>query len=101
MFNLFAQLTQRKTLTRTLVVLVLAYVVYQLLTGERGLIKFVAMTTKSRELKQEIADLERQKQELEKKVYGLKSQSLDLDLLDEQTRRNLGYSKQGETIYFE
>jgi cell division protein FtsB len=45
--------------------------------------------------------LEEEKNSLEKKVNRMKSKSLDLDTLDEQARKNLGYSKDKEIIYVE
>ena len=39
--------------------------------------------------------------EIENRVNALKSESLDIDLLDEQTRRVLGYARNDETIYLD
>ena len=51
--------------------------------------------------KEKMTREEREKNKLEKKVNRMKSGSLDMDTLDEQARKNLGYSKDKEIIYIE
>lgn len=77
------------------------YIVYHLISGDRGFLSLFRLSKQYQILSQEIKTLEQQKQHLEKKVYMLKPESLNLDLLDEQVRRNLGYCKKGETVYIE
>ena len=77
------------------------YLVYQMMNGDRGVFALFKLSEKHNVLKQDINKLEKQKQSLEKKVYMLKPESLNLDLLDEQVRRKLGYGENGETVYME
>lgn len=51
-------------------------------------------------LQAELAEVEAQREALEKKVRRLSSQSLDLDLLDEQARRILGVAGKDEVVVF-
>ncbi len=69
--------------------------------GQKGLIKYFS-------LQQKIFDQSLTKQELineinlkKTKVEGMNSESLDLDLLDEEARKNLGYSSKNEIIIYQ
>ncbi len=69
--------------------------------GEKGLIKLFI-------LKQQIAEKSSLKHELNSKaavkknmVEGMKPESLDIDLLDEQARRVLGYAGKNEVVVYE
>lgn len=77
------------------------YFLYFTIFGDKGLLKLL-------ELQKIIANKESIKMEYEEKVKnkqnmvdGMKSESLDLDLLDEQTRKNLGYVGKNEIIIHE
>lgn len=75
------------------------YVGYQFLTGNRGVISFVQLTRKKHQLNKECAELLEVQNSLERKIDRLKHRSLDLDFLEEQARRNLGYTAEGEFLY--
>lgn len=89
----------RRIITIILLISLSAYLVYQMMNGDRGFLALFKLSEKHRVLERDISNLDNQKQSLEKKVYMLKPESLNLDLLDEQVRRKLGYSKEGETVY--
>lgn len=78
----------------------ISYFIFCLIFGQKGLIRYF-------ELRQEIANKDLTKQELldeivvkKNKVQGLSDDSLDLDLLDEEARKNLGYSKKNEIVIY-
>lgn len=83
------------------IVLIFVYILHSLISGDRGFLSLFDLSEKHDKLQEEILKLQKQKQSLEKKVYSLKSESMDLDLLEEQTRKNLGYSKKGEKVYID
>ena len=89
----------RRVLTIVLLLSLSSYLVYQMMSGDRGFLALFKLSEKHRVLEKNINNLDDQKQSFEKKVYMLKPESLNLDLLDEQVRRRLGYSKDGETVY--
>ncbi len=91
----------RKYIMIVLLLLLLFYFAYQMMNGERGILALFDLTKKHRVLDQDIKKLENQKMLLEKNIYMLKPESLNLDLLDEQARRSLGYGKEGETVYLD
>ncbi len=71
------------------------------LFGQKGLIRYF-------DLKQEISGYELTRQEMAEKVgakknlvAGMNVDSLDLDLLDEEARRSLGFSNKNEVVVYE
>ena len=68
--------------------------------GSKGFVKYIS-------LQKEIANHDLTKQELQDKlrakknmVDGMNVDSLDLDLLDEEARRSLGYSNKNEVLIY-
>lgn len=77
------------------------YFFFNIFFSQKGLIKYFS-------LKQEIEKQEMQKHELRSKidqkknrVEGMNSNSLDLDLLDEEARKNLGHSSKNEIVIYD
>lgn len=68
------------------------------LHGERGLYALVRETRALQAYQQELADVRAERERMELRVTHLRSGSLDLDLLDEQMRRMMGFTKPGEVI---
>lgn len=80
------------------VALALFYIVFHSFTGDHGLF---AMWRKERQIqhyKVELSSLQDERNRLEHKVTLLGNANLDLDLLDEQVKRNLGLLRKGEVI---
>lgn len=78
--------------------LLVLYIGYHALHGERG---FYALVRDRHELAQLHAEMEKTKterQKMELRVSHLRDGSLDRDLLDEQMRRMLGVMKKGEMV---
>lgn len=102
LYNFVKQHNISKNLFVTYFVL-LALIIYFLICaafGNKGLITYFS-------LKKEIAKQDLTKQELQNKlqnkknmVGGMNQDSLDLDLLDEQARRSLGYSNKNEVVIY-
>jgi cell division protein FtsB len=68
------------------------------LHGEHGVF---ALMRESRALKNythELETLRAERQQMERRVTHMRSDSLDLDLLDEQMRRMMGVAKSGELV---
>lgn len=77
------------------------YFISLIFFGKKGLVTYL-------KLKQEIKQQEITKQELinemraqKNKVDGMNVNSLDLDLLDEEARKNLGHSKKNEIVIYQ
>ena len=74
---------------------------YYGLFGDKGVVKYF-------QLKKELQNKELIKKDLENKmenkqnlVNGMSSDSLDLDLLDEEDRKNLGYASKEEIVIYD
>jgi cell division protein FtsB len=91
----------KKILFVSFSILLIFYCAYQAINGERGVSALFYFSKKYNNLKEEIETLRAERLSIENKVNALKSESLDIDLLDEQARRVLGYAHEGETIYID
>jgi cell division protein FtsB len=81
-------------------VLVMFYLAFHAVSGERGAFALFKENRKLTELQTELADIKTQRATLEHKVDLLSDSSLDLDLLDEQVHRVLGMADKSELVYF-
>lgn len=79
---------------------IFSYFGYQLFHGERGLMALVQLSSRVRHLEESLDSLRSKRIQLEHHVSLLKSDSLDLDMLDEQTRHVLGVASPEELIYY-
>jgi cell division protein FtsB len=76
------------------------YFLFHTLTGDRGVLTFISLNKELERLQNELDVSRAERLKLEHRVGLLRSTSLDLDLLDEQARRYLGYAATGERVYF-
>ncbi len=80
-------------------VLSITYFSYHAINGEKGLLTMLKLSKTLEKIEAENAVIKEEREALELKVSKLYPESLDPDLLDEQARRILGYSKPGEIVY--
>jgi cell division protein FtsB len=80
-----------------LLVLALVYFGYHGLHGGRGLLAWVDLNRQVEAAKQELARLEAERSEIDRRVKGLARDAIDPDLLEEELRK-LGYVAEGEVI---
>ena len=92
-------LNQRKFRYYLFIGLIALYFLYHFFSGQRGIISFFKLSKQQTVLEQEIKNLENTKETLNKKIQSMQAKSLDLDLLDEKARQDLGLNKEGETVY--
>ncbi len=88
----------RHALKPLLLLLVIFYIGFHALSGERGLYAWVRESKRLEHLKQELAAAKAEREKLEKNVKLLSSASLDLDMLDERARIVLGYAGGNDTV---
>lgn len=79
---------------------VLTYLVFHMLNGDRGVYAYFKEMHQQEKLALELAEVRAERQMTEIRVAGLRSESLDLDLLDEQLRRMLGMIGDNEKMVF-
>ena len=89
----------RNFILSTILSLLFVYLTWQLVFSNRGMISLFRFSNKREKLIKENKQLVKEKTELEKKVSRMHSKSLDIDTLDEQARKVLGYGKDNETIF--
>ena len=76
--------------------LLLLYLFYFLINGERGMISFYKIKNQQIELQNESQNIKSKNNLLVDKVKRLKINTIDLDYLDEQIRLNTGYISENE-----
>ena len=81
------------------IMLILAYFSYHVISGERGLLSLMDLSKKVEESSRKLDVTSAERLKIENRVSLLRDESLDLDLLDEQARRLLGYAGENEVIY--
>ena len=74
------------------------YFVFHLLSGERGMLALLKQQNRLESVQSELKLVAGQKDELSRRVKLLSSNSLDLDMLDEQARKQLGYTAPDEVV---
>ena len=78
--------------------LLLGYFVFHTIYGSKGMVTERALQTKLEATQDNLKAVEGDRRAMERRVQGLKPESLDPDLLDEEARRQLGLSKPDEKI---
>jgi len=100
--NKLSNIKNNKNLISIIIVFILClYFLYYTIYGKNGIFDYFKIEEniqieKIKKIQLE-AELNRQKDMIE----SIKIDNLDLDLLDEQTRKNLGYAKKDEVIIYE
>lgn len=91
----------RKIIAIVLLVTLVFYFLYNILSGDRGVLALFKLSERHKILQEEVQILEEERTILQNKVSRMRSDSLDLDLLEEQARKNLGYGREEETVYID
>ncbi len=81
--------------------LCVAYFIYHSIQGERGILSMIRLKQKLELAKAELNLLASQREALERRVYLLRPDSLDLDLLEERARAVLNFAHNDEVIIYE
>jgi cell division protein FtsB len=76
----------------------MAYLTFAALQGEHGLFRLFQIEAQEKKLRVELADLRAARAAIANKTRRLSTDTLDLDLLDEQARRTLGLGRPDEIL---
>jgi cell division protein FtsB len=82
-----------------LIAVVVVYALYHATSGDRGFLAFLRLRQQIEQSRAELDIVRAQRLKYERDVKLLRDESLDLDLLDEQARRLLGYAEKDEKVY--
>lgn len=94
-----AVLKQPKKMVKPLMVgMVMFYMVFHSLHGERGLYALVKEQQKREVVGAELETVKRELASVENRINRFQTASVDLDLLDEQLRRHMGIAPEGEYL---
>jgi cell division protein FtsB len=77
---------------------IVGYFLYHTVEGERGWVAQMHLRNEVDVAGATLARLREERQELEHRVHLMRPESLDPDLLDEESRKTLNYSKPNEII---
>lgn len=94
-----ARIGLNNILVTLLFVVVLLYFSYHAISGERGLLALIQLSQKIDNARIDLDVVHAQRLKLERNVRLMRDESIDLDLLDEQARRLLGYAQKDEKVY--
>ncbi len=96
----FARVRYRTIIVLLTCALGLLYVGYQSVQGERGLLRWVERSAEVEKTRAEVAALADEREKLERRVSQLRTDNLDLDLLDQEARRMLNLGHPDEEVLF-
>jgi cell division protein FtsB len=91
-------LNYRLIAANALVYLLIFYFIAHSFTGDRGLIAYSNYRKQFKELNLKSQAIEQELAVLDNKVVLLNSKSLDLDLVEELAKKNLGYAHRKEKV---
>jgi cell division protein FtsB len=87
------------TITTMGLLFLIIYFGYHAIAGDRGLLAMLHLSKQVEQSRNDLDQVVADKLILEHRVSLLRDESLDLDLLDEQSRKLLGYVGKEEVIY--
>ena len=93
-------ITKHIFISITVTCTIICYFIYYSIFGSKGISQYFQLKT---ELQQKELIKERLENTIENKqnmVNGMSLESLDLDLLDEEARKNLGYANEKEIVIY-
>lgn len=80
---------------------VVSYFCYHMLNGSRGIITYFKLNSQISSLQSELDIVRAERLTIEHKANLLKSDSLDLDLLEEQAKAVLGFARPEEKLFID
>lgn len=77
------------------------YFSYYLLKGEKGILSLLEKRKTLEGIQNNYNEVKLEKMDIENQVHFLNDKTMDLDLIDELARKNLGFIKEGEIVVFD
>ena len=81
--------------------LLMIYFGYHIVQGERGLFSWMRLRQKVTESEQHLAQIQSEKETLERRVHLLRPDSVDQDMLEERAREVLNLGHPDEVVIYE
>lgn len=96
----YSKINYKALSINTVLFLMILYFILHSLNGERGVFAYIRLNSKLKEQHSTLIALVLERQNLEKQVHLLHPKTLDLDLLDEIARRDLGLISDTEKVLY-
>jgi cell division protein FtsB len=77
---------------------IVGYFLYHTIEGERGWVVQVRLQNETHTAEETLAKIRQEREALERRVKLMRPERLDPDLLDEEARKTLNYSKPNEMV---
>ena len=77
------------------------YLGYHGLYGDHGLITMLRLNTEIERLEFDLAAMQEERSVLERRIMSMRPESLDVDLLEEQARAQLGFAQPNDLVIFD
>jgi cell division protein FtsB len=77
---------------------IVLYFLYHTIQGDRGWMAMLRLKNEVSTAQQNLSQLQKEHEELERRIHLMRPDSLDPDLLDEESRKALDYSKPNDIV---
>jgi cell division protein FtsB len=77
---------------------VVCYFIFHIFSGARGAVSWTRLSREVESLEKELKDLKEANEFLENKISLIRSDNLDLDLLEEQAQSTIGFYNENDTV---
>lgn len=77
---------------------IVGYFLYHTVEGERGWVAQMRLQNETKAAEENLANLRKEREALEHRVKLIRPESIDPDLLEEEARKSLGYTKPNEIV---
>lgn len=94
-------ITKQIFITASITLAAVLYFIYYALFGGKGLVKYFEIKNELQQKELVKGGLENKMDNKQNMVNGMSVDSLDLDLLDEEARKNLGYAGKEEIVIYD
>jgi len=98
MLSSFAKGSLKAIFSNFIWVCIAGYFVYHIIIGGRGIISWTILSHEADQLESDLSKLRSENEFLNNKIKGMRSDSLDLDLLEEQAEKILGFCYAEDTV---
>ncbi len=98
MLSLSAKNNLKSVFSNLIWVCIAGYFVYHIIIGARGIVSWTILSREANQLESELTKIKKENEFMNNKIRGMRSDSLDLDLLEEQAQKILGFCYPEDTI---
>lgn len=98
MLSLSAKNNLKSVFSNLVWICIAGYFVYHIVIGARGVVSWTILSREANQLESELVKIKEENEFMNNKIKGMRSDSLDLDLLEEQAERILGFCYPEDTI---